>query len=75
MPIDPRLYQKYSGKMPGEAMNRFGESLARSAAEKSAESMRGPRSLFATWYKWRLWASLIGSLVVLIGLLLGFVRI
>lgn len=75
MPIEPRLYQKYSGKMPGEAMSRLGESLAESAGKKSVESVRGPReTAFITWYKWRLWASVIGSILVLIGLALGFIK-
>jgi hypothetical protein len=75
MPIEPRLYQKYTGKMPGEAMGRMGESLAESAGKKSAESMRGPRaSAFMTWYKWRLIASVIGSIVLLIGVALGLIK-
>ena len=64
MPIEPRLYQKYTGKLPGAAMNRMGEALAESAAEKSRESMRGPRSMIVTWYKWRLIMSIVGAIGV-----------
>ncbi len=69
MPIDPRLYHKYSGKMPGEAMSRLGESLAESVAKKSRESSRGPSSFMMTWWKWRLWMSVAGALGTLIVLM------
>jgi hypothetical protein len=72
LPIEPRLYQKYTGKMPGEAMSRMGESLAQSAAEKSNEAMRGPESLFATIRKWRMIASLVGSAIAALAMLYSF---
>lgn len=66
MPIDPRLYHKYTGKMPGEAMNRLGDSLAESAAERSREASRGSDSFFMMWWKWRLWMSVAGAIGTLI---------
>lgn len=72
MPIEPRLYQKYTGKMPGEAMARMGESLAQSAAEKSNEAMRGPQNLFATIRKWRMIAGLVGSVILALVLIYSF---
>jgi hypothetical protein len=35
MTIDPRLYEKYTGKRPGDAMNKLGAALAQNAARKS----------------------------------------
>jgi len=64
LPIEPRLYQKYTGKLPGAAMSAMGESLAQSAAQKSRESMRGPQSMLVTWYKWRLIVSVVGAIGV-----------
>ncbi|MBX3386380.1 MAG: hypothetical protein KF768_07405 [Phycisphaeraceae bacterium] len=41
MAIDPDLYEKVSGRKMGEAMNRYGESLAKKTAErKSIESLK-----------------------------------
>ena len=37
MTIDPKLFKKYTGKMPGEAMNRLGQSLAKQSARDSAD--------------------------------------
>lgn len=45
MAIDPKLYKKYTGRLPGEAMNRMGESLARSSAKGPA----GDTSSFASF--------------------------
>jgi hypothetical protein len=34
--IDPKLYEKYTGKRPGDAMNRLGRALAQNEARKVA---------------------------------------
>lgn len=36
MTIDPKLFKKYTGRLPGEAMNRMGGLLAK-------EATKGPR--------------------------------
>ena len=78
MPIEPRLYQKYTGKVPGEAMNRFGESLARDAARRSRENSSdrpapGMIRFLGISMRTRMLISVIASLAVLIGLLLGLI--
>lgn len=78
MPIDPRLYRKYTGKMPGEAMNRYGEALAQSAKEKSESKAATDRSFaeryFITSFKWQVWTSILGALGILIVMLTSFWR-
>jgi hypothetical protein len=44
MTIDPRLYEKYTGKRPGDAMNRLGEALAQNVAKKQADRDRLERT-------------------------------
>jgi len=76
MTIDPRLYQKVTGRMPGEAMNRMGESLAKSARPKSPGHQSGDYTgleggiLGAAKMRWLF--SIIGSLVVLASVIWAF---
>lgn len=76
MTIDRRLYQKCTGKLPGEAMTRYGESLAKSAAQKSrrGDSEGGSTFLRAMGlsFKVRMLISIVGSLAVFIFVLLAF---
>jgi hypothetical protein len=60
MPIDPRLYQKYSGKMPGEAMTRYGQSLAKQASRGPSESV----SFFGALKRGRMYTMIGGGLLV-----------
>ncbi len=77
MSIDRRLYQKYTGKLPGEAMNRFGESLAKSAGEQSRRGADAGGSTFARAlrlnFKIRLALSVAASIAALIAILFGLV--
>ncbi len=50
MTIDPRLYEKVTGRMPGDAQKAYGEALAKNAARKSQrtadrEALRSMRSM------------------------------
>ena len=65
MPIDPRLYQKYTGKMPGGAMNRYAESLAK----QSARGGPGDTSFLGALGRGR-WFLKVGLGVMVIGVLL-----
>ena len=68
MGIDPRLYEKYSGRS-GDPMARLGSALAQSAERKSQlkgakETAYSERRLVAG-FKVRMWYGIVGSLVVL----------
>ena len=72
MAIDPRLYQKYSGRS-GDPYKRLGEALAAGSRQKSATQAAKDRS-FSQRYtigtiKWRLWASAIGAIGFLLVLI------
>lgn len=60
MAIDPKLYKKYTGKMPGEAMTRMGESLA----QQSANGPAGDTSFLGAWRRGRKQAAIAGGLIV-----------
>ena len=36
MTIDPKLYEKYTGKRPGDAMSKLGQTLAQDSARRPA---------------------------------------
>jgi uncharacterized membrane protein len=65
--IDPKLFKKYTGRMPGEAMNRFGESLAREAAK----GPRGDTSFMAAYARGR-WFVRVGGAILALGAILFF---
>lgn len=47
MAIDPDLYEKVTGRSPGDAQRRLGESLARHESDKASSQER--REYFRTW--------------------------
>jgi len=65
MAIDPKLYEKYSGRS-GDPYKRLGEALAQGAARK--QSVQGAKGdAFSTRYylgsiKWRFWGSIIAGI-------------
>jgi|GraSoiStandDraft_1057264.scaffolds.fasta_scaffold278174_2 hypothetical protein len=60
MAIDPKLYEKYTGKRPGEAMARLGGDLARSSGDVDT-------SYWAARYRGRKYAMIgFGLLVIAI---------
>ena len=72
MAIDPKLYEKYSGRS-GDPYKRLGEALAAGARQKQANAAAKDRS-FSTRYtsgyiKWRLWMSAIGAIGLLVALI------
>lgn len=60
MAIDPKLYKKYTGKMPGEAMTRMGESLARQSGREPADRL----SFLGAVGRGRRRVAVIGGLIV-----------
>ena len=60
MTIDPRLYKKYTGKSPGEAMTRLGQSLAQQSARQSA----GDTSVLGAIGRGRRRVAIVGGLIV-----------
>lgn len=68
MTIDPKLFKKYTGKMPGEAMNRFGESLA----EEAAKGPRGDTSFAGAFSRGR-WLMRVGTAGVVLAIVLYFI--
>jgi hypothetical protein len=71
MPIDPRLYQKYTGKMPGEAMTRYGESLAKQSARGPAGDTSFMGSMARGRWMLRVGIAVVVLVVVLVVLLRG----
>ncbi len=75
MTIDPRLYEKVTGRMPGDAQKAYGEALAKSARSKSKTRAQAERSFSDRYvsasFKWHWWASIIGSIVVIVAVILG----
>jgi hypothetical protein len=77
MAIDPKLYEKYSGRS-GDPYKRMGEALAQGAARKqSVQASKG--DAFSTRYiegaiKWRWWMSVVGAIIVAIVALTSFWR-
>jgi hypothetical protein len=75
MTIDPRIYKKYSGRS-GDPYSRMGEALAKSTARSSQLKASKDRSFSHRYVsgavKARLWMGIIGSIVLLIALALGF---
>ena len=60
MTIDPRLYKKYTGKSPGEAMTRLGQSLAQQSARQSA----GDTSVLGAIGRGRRRVAIVGGVIV-----------
>ncbi|MCC6660622.1 MAG: hypothetical protein IT437_07020 [Phycisphaerales bacterium] len=60
MTIDRDLYRKVTGRIPGEAANRMGDSLARAAAERARSVEQAGRDMPysgraywpRTWWQW-----------------------
>ncbi len=71
MAIDPKLYEKYSGRS-GDPYKRLGEALAAGARQKQANAAAKDRSFAERYtlssYKWRLWASAIAAVGMLLAL-------
>ena len=67
MTIDPKLFKKYTGKMPGEAMNRFGESLAKQAAK----CRPGDTSFVGAYSRGR-WFVRVGGAILALAVVLFF---
>jgi hypothetical protein len=76
--IDPKLYKKYTGRLPGEATTRMGEALAQSSARKSAAKAGAERSFSERYLLWRFpgavlvnrWAlSVVGAIILLVAIL------
>lgn len=65
MTIDPNLYKKYTGRMPGEAMSRLGESLA----QDSKKERGGDTSMFGAVMRGRMILRLIIAVAVLIAVI------
>ncbi len=63
MTIDPKLFEKYTGRRPGEAMNEYGKSLA-GAGPRSG----GDTSFLGSIYRGRMILRLIVAIVVLVGI-------
>lgn len=72
MTIDPRLYEKVTGRMPGDAQKAYGEALAKNSAR--GRGSRGRSSDMVVGFRWHWWASIIFSIFVLIVLILTFTR-
>ena len=65
MTIDPKLFEKYTGRRPGDAMNRLGESLAK----QSARGPSGDTSFRGSYLRGRLYTRVGIGLLVLFGVL------
>lgn len=71
MAIDPKLFKKYTGRLPGEAMNRMGESLARQHPRGSVERASWGGGI-VRWYRWQvIFGGLLAAAVVIYLLLTG----
>ena len=72
MVIDPRLYQKLSGRS-GDPYEKLGQALASQAARESARNQTPDDDgidAFFTWYKMKWIISIVTSIIVL--LVIGF---
>jgi len=65
MAIDPKLYEKYTGKRPGDAMTRMGQSLAK----QSARGPAGDTSTLGALALGRWYIRVGAGLLVLVGVL------
>lgn len=69
MAIDPRMYEKYSGRS-GDPYKRMGEALAGQAARKQATRAVGDRSfserVVVGHFKAKWMMSIIGAIIMLI---------
>lgn len=71
MAIDPRLFKKYTGRLPGEAMNRMGESLARQRPRGTVERQSWSGGI-VRWYRWQvIFGGLLTAAIVFYWLLTG----
>lgn len=77
MAIDPRLYEKYSGRS-GDPYKRMGEALAQGAARKQELGAAKQRSYserrIISGLKFEWWWSVIGAIGILIVALTSFWR-
>ena len=77
MAIDPRLYEKYSGRS-GDPYKRLGAALAQGAAQKqqlgTAKQTGFSERYIVGSLKFQWWWSVIGAIGVLIVLLTSFWR-
>jgi hypothetical protein len=62
MAIDPKLYEKYTGKRPGDALTRMGQSLAQSGGKGSA----GDTSLWRAYLRGH-WFVRVGAGLLILG--------
>ncbi len=58
MTIDPKLFKKYTGRNPGEAMTRLGQSLAKQ------KSLDGDTSILGALGRGRRRMAIVGGLMV-----------
>jgi hypothetical protein len=65
MAIDPKLYEKYTGKRPGDAMTRMGQSLVR----QSARGPAGDTSVLGSIARGRWYLRIAAAILTLIGVL------
>ena len=67
MAIDPKLYEKYSGRRPGDAHARLGAALVQSDAQRARNAARpkGHMGGAGSYWKWRAIMGAITSLLIL----------
>jgi hypothetical protein len=66
MTIDPKLYTKYTGRVPGDSMTRYGESLAK----RAAKGPPGDTSFFGALYRGRRILRVVLAVVALVVIVL-----